>query len=1270
MLDSATSVSETEKYQKLTPHEHILRRPDTYIGSTQPVTEYMWVFDTDTQRLVQRSTTYVPGLYKIFDEILVNAADNKQRCPTMSKMEITLDPATGVIGVLNDGDGIPVEMHDKEQCYIPELIFGHLLTGSNFDDKEAKTTGGRNGYGAKLANIFSTEFTIETVCRGQKFRQTYTDNMRQKTPAKVTKATTKKDYTKVTFTPDWAKFHLTGMDDDHVALFTKRAYDMAGVSDRSLSVKLNGTKIAVKDFRDYTSKYKSSVERTDPDTGNTIPEKIAYYNDGRWEIGIGQSDDQIFQHVSFVNAIATSKGGQHVEYIARQVADHLVAACTKKNKGFKLKAAQMKNYLKVFVNCLITNPTFDSQTKDSLTTRPKDFGSQCKLPLNTTAKCALARAIESTGLVRAALYWGNAKEMAALTKTGGKKQSKLLGISKLDDANHAGTAKSRECTLILTEGDSAKSLAVSGLGVIGRDKYGVFPLKGKLLNVRDATTAQVTKNEEIANLVKILGLKYGTKYTAETLQTLRYGHVMIMTDQDHDGSHIKGLVVNFIHKFWPELLALNAQFVQQFITPIVKCTQGARCETFYTLPEYEAWKVAHDGGRGWAIKYYKGLGTSTSKEAKEYFSMLDRSVVDMTHSGVACDAAIDLAFSKKKVAQRKDWLLAHTKDTHMDFDVDEVSYDDFVRKELILFSVADNLRSIPSAIDGFKPSQRKVQFSCFKRKDLQKSEIKVAQLAGYVSEHSAYHHGEMSLTGTIVGMAQDYCGSNNINLLMPSGQFGTRLHGGKDAASPRYIFTKLAPVTRFVFPAADDAVLQYQEEEGMSIEPEHYMPVLPMVLVNGAEGIGTGWSSFVPNYNPIDVIRNVRRVMVGAQQEPMVPYYRGFTGTIEALTTDNGKDGFVVKGVYEVVDDSTLEITELPVRCWTQKYKEFLESLLEGGGAAEKKTSRVTIKHFTENHTDSSIHFTIQMAPAMLARATQMGIAKVFKLDATISVNNMHLYDAEGRIKKYGSPQEIISDFYDQRLDVYARRKEHLVAQLEATQKRLSNQARFVTEIIENKLQVANRVKADILRDLQDRRYDLVDDVVAVPVDDDDAVETLSRGYTYLLSMAIWSLTAEKAAKLRAELERAQDELATLRRRTLVELWKADLDALEEQIAQDERAFEAAREEAQQAAREAQGKAHAKSKAKGKAQGKGKAQAKGKGKGGHKGSAPLAAIVIDGVPDLSSLLPSTEKASTSKRGAPSHADDDDEDRLDAKRSRVASSSESDATTQDSGARVL
>lgn len=316
------------------------------------------------------------------------------------------------------------------------------------------------------------------------------------------------------------------------------------------------------------------------------------------------------------------------------------------------------------------------------------------------------------------------------------------------------------------------------------------------------TNRQIMENQEIQHTVQILGLQYGRKY--ESVQGLRYGHLMLMTDQDHDGSHIKGLLINFLHTFWPSLLLVPG-FLLEFITPIVKATRSKhRDMVFYTMPEYEQWKATTDGAKGWKVKYYKGLGTSTSQEAKEYFSSMQQHQLQFAWEDDADSAAIELAFSKKRADDRKEWLRQFKPGTFLNHAVQEIKYKDFINRELILFSMADNVRSIPCVVDGFKPAQRKVLFACFKRK--LREEIKVAQLAGYVSEHSAYHHGEQSLAGTIINMAQDYVGSNNIALLEPVGQFGTRLQGGKDAASPRYIFTRLSPIARLMFPPADDAV--------------------------------------------------------------------------------------------------------------------------------------------------------------------------------------------------------------------------------------------------------------------------------------------------------------------------------------------------------------------------------------------------------------------------------------------------------------------------------
>jgi len=642
----------------------------------------------------------------------------------------------------------------------------------------------------------------------------------------------------------------------------------------------------------------------------------------------------------------------------------------KKHKQAGVKPFMVKNYLWVFVNCLVENPAFDSQTKDTLTLRASAFGSKCDIPDTYLKKVA------ACGVVDAVLSFANFKANKELKKGDGAKRQRLVGIPKLDDANDAGGRNSENCTLILTEGDSAKSLAISGLSVVGRDRFGVFPLRGKLLNVRDASAAQVTGNAEIQNIKQILGLQHGKNYT--DTKSLRYGHLMIMTDQDHDGSHIKGLIMNYFHHFYPSLMKIPG-FLVEFITPIIKVTKGRESVSFFTLPEYETWKEENNT-RGWKIKYYKGLGTSTSGEAKEYFSNIASHRKEFVWDGDDDGQAIEMAFSKKKVEERKEWLRSYVPGTFLDHSAEYISYHEFVHKELILFSRADLERSIPSVVDGLKPGQRKIVYACFKRN--LKSDIKVAQLAGYVAEHSAYHHGEASLMSTILGLAQDFVGTNNINLLVPQGQFGTRLQGGKDAASPRYIFTRLAGLARHLFNESDDNLLAYLNEEGQTIEPEWYAPILPTVLINGAEGIGTGWSTSIPNYDPRDVVENLKRMLDGAEPEPMMPWYRGFRGSIEEVVDRKGNRSYVVSGIINQLDGTTLEITELPIRKWTQDYKEFLEEMVK----PEDKNATPFITDYKEHHTDSSVHFVVTLPEDKMREALAAGLHSKFKVTTKISI--------------------------------------------------------------------------------------------------------------------------------------------------------------------------------------------------------------------------------------------------------------------------------------------
>ena len=1060
-----------------------------------------------------------------------------------------------------------------------------MLTSSNYDDNVKQTVGGQNGLGAKLVNIYSKEFVVEIddAIAGQSYKQVWRNNMNDKEKVKITKYSGAQNSTAITFYPDFARF---GMGDtncfnqDMIDLFTKRVYDIAGTTHKSLKVTLNKVPVAIPSFKDYMHLY----------LGTTRPSVLEQIHP-RWQVGVSINDTGVFAQVSFVNSIATARGGKHVDYMEELVAEALLEQVKKKSKTLKdTKPAEIKKHLFMFVNSLIFNPSFDSQTKTYCTSSKADLQltvdpvTKKESKEKVTLPESFVKQLTKSGLVAMLTERLEERSKKSMSKTDGKKLiQRLTGIPKLEDANRAGTKDGHQCTLILTEGDSAKALAVSGLAVVGRDHYGVFPLKGKLLNVREASHKQIMENSEVTAIKQILGLKANVKYT--DTRDLRYGHVMIMADQDHDGSHIKGLVINLFAHFWPSLLALPG-FLQEFITPIVKVSRGvsvtgavtsknAKEKCFYTLPEYEQWKASLGAAaeKGWTIKYYKGLGTSTAVEAKNYFSDLPKHKLTFTYEGRLDDEAIDMAFSRAKADARKDWLGAFVPGTFLSQEAGKlIPYAEFVNKELILFSVASNQRAIPNIIDGFKPGQRKILFAAFKRN--LKKEIKVAQLAGYVSENSAYHHGEASLCATIVGMAQNFVGSNNINLLLPNGQFGTRLQGGKDAASPRYIFTSLNPVTRAIFPSSDDCLLNYLTDDGQSIEPEFYVPIVPMVLINGSSGIGTGWSSNVPNYDARAIIHNLR-LMIGihdsvdgdqaAMEIPFIsqlpdlhPAYKGFTGAIK----HKGGSSYVVKGTIEKLPNGSIHITELPLQRWTSDYKLQLEAMLTGG----------EIKEFREYHTDSTVSFVVDLTPEQMTayESNGMTLYKKFKLNASMTSSNMVLFTHDGKLKKYNTANDILIEFFHIRMHYYAERKKAMVQAARAEERKLNDKVRFIRDVHAGVIPIKEG-KAKILAALVKGKYERIpkqhnkkkqeqDDGDGDASGDDVEVsgaksldDVRPSDFDYLLSMPIWSLTKERAEALQAESAAKASEVRSLLATTPSQMWLTDLAHFEAALDQQER---------------------------------------------------------------------------------------------------------------------
>ena len=1002
-------------------------------------------------------------------------------------------------------------------------------------------------------NIYSEEFhiSVRDPKSGQKYEQTWKKNMSVCGKPHISKDKATKGFVEVTYVPDVARFQGLSLEDMTLVLHT-RAIELAALAGKDVKVTWNGEEIKVDTFEKFVRLFlRADAEKC-----------LAYERCGpRWEVAavltrnlfsedLGTPEDR---HISFVNGINTRKGGKHVETVQRHVLGDICEVAAKKKK-MDLKPGQIKDTVTFFVNATIVNPAFDSQTKETLTTPVAKFGSTVAISPKFIDSLVKAGILEEAQAIM------DAKQARDTKKTDGAKKRTIYGLPKLEDALFAGTAKSSECTLMLTEGDSAATSAIAGLKVVGRERWGVFPLKGKMLNVKDISRDKFNSNEELTAIKKILGLEQGKKY--KDTSSLRYGRILVMSDQDVDGFHIRGLLMNLFHTEWPELMRMG--FLCSLMTPLVKMTKGQETLAFYSDAELETWKerVGADVAAKYKSKYYKGLGTSTPAEAREWFE----NISDIRYEwDDVTDQTMNLAFSKKLSDERKEWLATYDPKRSVNPVIDaagkkHVAYSRFVHDELIHFSNADNLRSLPHIMDGLKPSQRKILFGCFKRN--LRSEIRVAQLAGYVSEHAAYHHGEASLNQTITGMAQVFVGANNVNLLAPIGQFGSRLLGGKDAASPRYIHTHLESIVDVIYKKEDGPILKNLEDDGDIVEPETYLPVVPMLVVNGSVGIGTGFSTDIPPHNPREVVGLLKNRVAGESDtlagKTLNPWWVGFKGAVEK------KDDklWITHGVYEWQDATcSVKISELPVGTWTKDYKAFLDTMIQGGGAdvkAEEKAVKKTaaakkgddassaseerkrkaksvLKSFEDLYNDVDVNFVLYLDSDYYKKAKEnVGeFEKLFHLISSWKTTNMCCFDPNMNIVKYDCVGDIMEKFYVYRLAAYERRRQHQIDELKDDIEELEAKYKFIKAIVEGRLKIMNEEDSTVLAGLRG--------LGLPPRSDRKAPETLGA-YEYLLRMRVDRIKKTSIGETESEVAAAKKKLAALEAISAAALWLKELD--------------------------------------------------------------------------------------------------------------------------------
>ena len=1162
-----STVNVSSQYEKVEQHQHILKRPDMYIGNvvnTKSV-EPVWLMkkvevvtasssastknaeeeeskktDTDsdndeeeemkdsseeapeetaTPREVQMITKDVAvineGLLRIFVEVLSNAIDNVWESvqagvtPKWIKVVIDKDHCS----VFNDGRNIPTISHEKYQIPIPELIFGNLMTSSNYNDEKERRTGGRNGFGVKLTNIFSKKFNIEIYNKEEKvlYKQQWTNNMYHKQPATTahkgfpkTIEDGKNGYTKVEWYPDFQRFGCTQFSDDMIAIMHKYVYDTAmTASINKVQVSLNGEVIPVTKMSDYVGMHFTQT-----------PKHMVSFQTADSYVVLAPAKE--WTCVSFVNGIFTRDGGVHVdrwiEGIFRPVIDKI------SSKKIKLDLRDLKKHFFMFVFASLVNPEFESQSKHQLNA-PQPTVTVPETAINKIMKWDFVEKIKEAQQL---------KEQLTFTKQADRKRGENKKIEGLKDANWAGKPN-KQCALMVCEGLSAATYIVSGMkyGIQqfkGRDQIGLFPIKGKIMNTRNASPKALAKNKEVIGLIKALGLVYGVDYTLdENFKKLRYCKIIASTDADVDGSHITGLLYNLFHSLYPTLLE-RPGFFSFMRVPIVKIrakTSGKNASSqplnFYYYEQAKAY-IENKSVPPSQVFYFKGLGTATAEDIKEDFG---KRVVSL-NKDAQTDVLMDNLFSSDESNYRKSWIQKYTPRTTFPTvaagQVEQLNVSDFLNYELIEYSLSHCRRGIPSLVDGLKEANRKVLFAAIKKGlKFSGSTMKVAQFANYTAEQSAYHHGENNLCETIIKMAQRFVGSNNMPLFVNAGQMGSRSHMGKDAAAPRYIFTKLEQFTRLLFREEDDAYLTSIYEDGQEVEPTTYYPVIPYVLANGVIGsIATGYSCVIPPHDLSSIVNWIKAWLNGQSVENIpapTPFYRGFKG---AVKVENNK--VVTQGIFNIDAKGRVHITEIPVgRMMTSinKYDLMLDKLETDG----------IIKNKDDQSTESNPSFSFSVAKEGWVPTTEN-----LKLVDTTSYGNMVLFNHEGKLKKYGSVSEILKEFVEVRFEQYNKRKKGQLDALSHEIKMLYNKIRFVQLVLNDTIKLKDKSEEQLVEQLTSSKFD----------------PHPTNHYDYLLNIQIRHMTSKYLKDTQVKYANIVQEHKTLEATPIKSIWEKELNELVE----------------------------------------------------------------------------------------------------------------------------
>ena len=1212
--------------QRLNPFQHALKRPDAYIGSVKTTQIETYVFEGD--RVSTRNATYNVGLMNIIREIGSNCIDNKWRSELagvpMKSIIITWDTESKKLTFWNDGIFIPVEKKNyeyedyrkkttiSEEMYPAEVFFGEMLAGTNFNDDEGeeRKTSGRNGMGSKCTVVFSKEFTVKNADanNGKQFLQTYTENGTDRTKPKVKAYNAKTSFTEISFIPDFQRFDYDiekeDSEVDFISLLGIYVLEIAAVT--SLPVYfINGETKRTYHFKTF-DKY---VRMFYPNATCNKLASIKLKNGDECIIVESHVDGSVdlpdmldgVRQLSYVNGVKTKSGGVHVDAWRDAIFPSFVRTFNAqpakgKNTALKTTAKEVYPYITLFLRVEVDKPEFDQQTKDLLNGPKYDITPTGKSKFDKDEQLRIKEEIED--LVTKMLKWNFVpllkEKLLAKTGKGTNKVTKAerrVGFGeKSQDANEAGVHPEL-CTLYISEGLSAKALCVRGISHLnrGQDHNGVFAVQGKFINVAKASMKEIMANPEAPKLMKMLNLKIGVKYnTPENFKTLRYHKIRFATDMDDDGIHIRGLLACFFYTFWPEFYEMD-KFISSISTAVTKIWLPGRKEKdtllFFSNPEYKKWY--EESGKKLKIaevKYLKGLASINPKDApgyfekpkivnyfaegdeKEYMKLGFEDEADMRKDWIIRDMDPD-SFTKKKLGMESESEKDIESEEDYVYDGD-LGLSTFVDRQLIIYHKMALERALPSLMDGLKDGQRKVFYSIRKRNYQKTTDLE--KVVGAVKELSGYHHGASSLMGTIKNLAIRYPGSNNIALLQSDGEFGTRLSGpsGKDSGQPRYISTALEPIAKDLFNSVDDPLLKRVIEDDCPAEYEFFIPILCTLLINGVQGIASGFSTTVPNYNPEDILKWTLAWLDNKHKSlpKLKPWYRGITGPIELEYDKINKEKPIrwrssgvltecCKGCDIMVGNKKCNstkgwwhITDLPVGLWTNTFKteiEYLESCIPPDGTKRKKLENKCIVDYKDYNTANKVHFMIKPA-----KEWDPSISTTLKkMVSPNSLSNMVVVDTNGYPLKYDSAEEIIEAWCERRLVFYDKRYEYIMALYKHDLKKAKCKYVYVKAVVDKKLDMYQGDE-DLEKDMislnlvkMRGKFSMTGEMYEDEIEEKESKNEIS--FDYLLTMHMRSMTVKKLQELKKEIENAITKINLLKAKNSKDLWREDLSGFQ-----------------------------------------------------------------------------------------------------------------------------